>query len=158
VNRRARIAGAVLLSLSAGTVGCAGRSPWSLSGKPDLPAPVSASAPDSGSILAKYDNSKNGSFAEPSVQLPAHAGAKKTIGGTVSGAMSSAFTKTKDALTIEPKVIKAPDPLSLSSPAEDVGPELHLASARMYESQGNFRRASELYEKALAEAPNDLNL
>jgi Tfp pilus assembly protein PilF len=149
----------VLLSLSAGTAGCAGRSPWNFSGKPDLPPPVSASAPDTNSVLAKLDGKPDHSFASPSLKPPAASGAKKpVVGGTVGSAVASAFAKTKDALTIKPKVISAPDPLSLSSPASDVGPELHLASARMYESQGNPRRAEELYQKALAEAPNDLNI
>lgn len=159
VNRRRRIAGAVALSLAAAAPGCAGPSPWAnLAGKPDLPAPVSVTAHSGNNSiekLAQLDHSGNARFAEPSVQTVA---AKKPVGGAVGGAIASAFRKTKEALTIEPKVIKAPDPLSLSTPTGRVGPELHFASARMHESQGNINRADALYRKAIEGAPRDLNL
>jgi Tfp pilus assembly protein PilF len=159
VNRRRRIAGAVALSLAAAAPGCAGPSPWSsLAGKPELPAPISVTAhagDPSIEKLSQLDHSSNARFAEPSVQTIA---AKKPAGGAVGGAIASAFQKTKAALTIEPKVVKAPDPLSLSTPTGDVGTELQFASARMHESQGNIERADALYRKAIEGSPRDLNL
>lgn len=164
MKRRTKIASAVVLSLATAAPGCAGKSPWSgLSAKPDLPAPASVGAQSNEGALAKlahFGDSRSPGFAEPSVQPPQPVGAaeNQTFTGSIGGAVTSAFQKTKEALTIEPTVVRAPDPLSLSTPAKEVGPEIHFASARMHENQGNFAKADELYQKALHEAPSDLNV
>jgi Tfp pilus assembly protein PilF len=145
----------MLLSLTA--AGCAGKSPWdSFSSKPDLPPPASVGA-ESKNPLAKlvdYKSDDQHQFAQPSVKTPAPSGSS----GGVTGALGAAVAKTKQALTIEPKVEHAPDPLSLASGPVEVGPELHFASARVHESQGNINRADELYRQALAAAPGDLTI
>ncbi len=163
VTRRAQIAGALLVSLATTTNGCAGQSTWSRGGDAlDLPAPaISDVAANEGPLakLAQYDGGADTKFAEPSYQPPRPAGAKKTsLFGNFKNQMSSAASKTKDALTIEPKVVAAPDPVSLSSPAGNVGAELYFASARVHERQGNTAKADELYRKALQEKPNDLQV
>jgi Tfp pilus assembly protein PilF len=140
--------------LSWAASGCAGASPWG--GAEPI---VAEKNKDPMAILAQFDGSKEPRFAEPSFTPPRPAGAPRTsVFGGFGGAVNSAMTKTKDALTIEPKVVRAPDPLSLTDGPRDVGPELYFASARMHESQGNTNKADELYRKALAEASNDLSI
>lgn len=162
MNRRARITGALVLSLTASTVGCAGKSPWDpFSSKDALPPPASfgaAAEKDPLAKLASYKGEEQQPFAQPSVKAPAPAGAATASAGGVTGALGAAMSKTKKALTIEPKVEKAPDPLSLTDGPVDVGPEIHFASARMHESKGNVSRADELYRQALTEAPGDLEI
>jgi tetratricopeptide (TPR) repeat protein len=151
----------MLLSLAASSTGCAGPSPWGPGGNPDLPPPVTSTAQSDNSplsVLANYDGEST-SFAQPSLRPPqVNGAAEKSFGAGISSAVGSAIAKTKDALTIKPKVIPAPDPLSLSNESRDVGPEIYFASARMQESQGNVPRADELYRKALEEAPKDLGV
>lgn len=126
----------------------------------NLPPPASASAGDSSGALAaiaKYDGGDQG-FPKPSYQSPSAVGARRnTVTGTLGNAFSSAVEKTKDALTIEPKVVPAEDPLSLSNTPTQVGPSIYYASARLHESQGNFTKADELYKQALQAAPDDLD-
>jgi len=120
-----------------------------------LPPPASASN-SSGPLgrLSEYKGDQR--FPQPSYQPPATAGQRKTVAGAITGAFSSAVDKTKDALTFEPKVIPAEDPLSLSNTPKEAGPTVYFASARLHESKGNFEKADELYRKALEGAPNDL--
>jgi tetratricopeptide (TPR) repeat protein len=98
-------------------------------------------------------------FAKPSFQNPRPSGPQETsLAADMKGAVNSAWANTKEAVTIEPKVVHAPDPLSLSSPAGELGADVYFASARLFESQGNVAKADELYRKALAVAPADLTL
>ncbi|MBW3596219.1 MAG: tetratricopeptide repeat protein [Planctomycetes bacterium] len=141
-----RIMAAAALAMAAFS-GCAGKSPWtSFAGKPDLPPPVSVTAHSGDDDFDKL------------AQLDAAHSAEKPPGGVVGGAIASAFQKTKEAFTIEPKVVKAPDKLSLSTPTGEAGPALFIASARMHESQGNVAKAEALYLKALEESPQDLDI
>jgi hypothetical protein len=48
------------------------------------------------------------------------------------------------------------DPTSLDSKHKPVGPDVHIAAGRMYETQGKFPEALGQYEKALKASPNDL--
>jgi tetratricopeptide (TPR) repeat protein len=156
VNRRVRITGAMLLSL---TAGCAGNSPWSAA--PALPAPASVGAASKSPLekLKNYGDRDEPQFAKPNVQPPRPSGPQETsFSSDVNGAVNSAWAKTKSAFTIEPKVVHAPDPLSLNSPVGEMGADVYFATARLHESQGNLARADELYRKALEISPNDLTL
>jgi Tfp pilus assembly protein PilF len=50
-----------------------------------------------------------------------------------------------------------PDATRLDAPSRKVGPEVHIAAARLMENQNNFTDAEEQYQKALKISPNDLN-
>ena len=50
-----------------------------------------------------------------------------------------------------------PDATRLDAPSKKVGPEVHVAAARMMENQSNFKGAEEQYQKALKTSPNDMN-
>lgn len=50
-----------------------------------------------------------------------------------------------------------PDATRLDAPAKKVGPDVHVAAARLMENQNNFTEAEQQYEKALKLSPNDLN-
>jgi len=68
----------------------------------------------------------------------------------------SAMSKVASALTIEPKVIKAPDPVRLVGNTTHVGYEVHLEAGRFFENQGQFDRAQDQYRRALEKEPNQL--
>jgi tetratricopeptide (TPR) repeat protein len=50
-----------------------------------------------------------------------------------------------------------PDVTRLDAPSKKVGPEVHVAAARLLENQSKFDEAEAQYEKALKAAPNDMN-
>jgi Tfp pilus assembly protein PilF len=60
------------------------------------------------------------------------------------------------AITPQPRVTPAADPISLSSAPEKVSGDLHYQAARVYESQNNIPRAIGHYQQALEAAPRDL--
>jgi Tfp pilus assembly protein PilF len=70
-------------------------------------------------------------------------------------AFKKATTAVADALTIEPKVVPAPDATSLAS-NEEVGPEVYLAAARLHETQNDMAGAAAQYQKALRADPKNL--
>jgi tetratricopeptide (TPR) repeat protein len=63
-----------------------------------------------------------------------------------------------DAFTLEPKVVPAYDPISLAGQPRQVGSDLHIQAARVYEAQGNMVAAADHYRRALADQPNDPQL
>ncbi len=71
-------------------------------------------------------------------------------GNPVSSTFKKATRSVVDALTIKPKVVKARDPTSLSSPTGPIGPDLYVTAARLAESNEEFGDAQTQYEKALA--------
>jgi Tfp pilus assembly protein PilF len=62
----------------------------------------------------------------------------------------------KSALTPQPTVIPADDPIRLSTPTTGVGPDLHYQAACLYEGQGNATAAARHYQKALEVQPDDI--
>lgn len=49
------------------------------------------------------------------------------------------------------------DPLRLDNPTKKLGPEVHVAAARLFENQSKFVEAQDHYQKALQVAPKDLS-
>lgn len=78
------------------------------------------------------------------------------IGKRIGLRIKQAAQRIPDALTIEPRVKQAPDPLSLSTPSGPIDAELFTSAARLYERQGNLRKAEASYKSALKIDPNDL--
>lgn len=64
--------------------------------------------------------------------------------------------QVSDSLTIKPKVDRADDPVSLSSPPKQIPAEFYTQAAWCAEQQGNLTAAVNQYEKALEIAPRDL--
>jgi tetratricopeptide (TPR) repeat protein len=60
----------------------------------------------------------------------------------------------KNALTIQPKVIPADDPVSLASDPGPLTPDLFVAAAAVLEQQNRTAEAAQKYEQALAAAPD----
>ncbi len=126
-----------MLALTVALSGCAGRSPFasfgmgSKSPKSDAPQMAGKSTYDGFTVTEPQSEAKGNVF-------------------------SKSFNKVADAMTIKPKVVKADDPVSLSSQPKEIGPELYLSLARMHEHRGNFDTAINQYHKALEVAPQDL--
>lgn len=83
----------------------------------------------------------------------------KAAQSSQAGASPSAWKKATDAvsgaLKIEPKEVPAPDATNLAS-GKDVGPEVHMAAARLHETQGDSQGAAVQYQKALRADPKNL--
>jgi Tfp pilus assembly protein PilF len=82
---------------------------------------------------------------------------------TVGTALTSAYSKTKQAVT-SPFTSGTPkdsqsgitDPTSLASKTNSVAPEFQVVHGQMYEQQGQFDKAKDLYSKALEIDPQNL--
>lgn len=66
-----------------------------------------------------------------------------------------AATSLASSLEIKPQTISAADPVSLGTDTPQVGADLHLQAARLYESQKNIPQAVSHYQQALAASPDD---
>ena len=71
----------------------------------------------------------------------------------ISGAFKNASHSVRDALTIKPKVIKAPDPLALDNMPTKIDIDLYYQAGRVAESNGNMTLAIQHYERGLKEQP-----
>ena len=92
------------------------------------------------------ENGGNAAFdAEPKSTTEKIGGAIKKASATVTG-----------ALTMKPKVVKAPDPLALDNMPKDLGIDLYYQAGRVAESNGNPAAAIKQYERGLEEQPNHL--
>lgn len=101
---------------------------------------------------------------EPSVSIPAATSPAGDLsqGGDEGGwsfgsRIKSAATAAREALTIKPREVPAPDPVRLDSrPPDNVKAPVFVSAARVYEMQGRLEEAREYYEKALAAEPKHL--
>lgn len=71
----------------------------------------------------------------------------------IGGAFKTASHTVTDALTLKPKVVKAPDPLALDSMPEKIDIDLYYQAGRVAESNGNMPMAIQHYERGLQEQP-----
>lgn len=71
----------------------------------------------------------------------------------IGGALKKATATVSSALTIKPRVTKAPDPLALDSMPRKVGIDVYFQAGRLAESNGNRAAAMQQYERALREDP-----
>ena len=147
-----------IMAAMAAASGCASQSPFG-----DSAFPAAADGGSNPGVLAALNppaanhgwtasapSSLGGSPAGPGNWPPAAAGAPPR-----TGFLSTALGSLGDAFRLEPKVLPAPDPISLASEPGAVGPEMHFHAARLYESQGNVREAIAQYRQVLAMAPQD---
>jgi tetratricopeptide (TPR) repeat protein len=74
----------------------------------------------------------------------------------VSGALKKATATVGGALTLKPRVDKAPDPLALDNMPAKIGIDLYYQSGRLAESNGNPAAAIKQYERGLEENPDHL--
>ncbi len=80
---------------------------------------------------------------------------------SMGSAMSSAYSKTKDAVTKPFSGTPLPNsdnPTSLSNmpPKSSLGPEIWVTNGQLYESQSNFDKALDNYTKALELEPDNV--
>lgn len=71
----------------------------------------------------------------------------------ISGAIKKATATVSSALTIKPRVTKAPDPLALENMPRKVGIDMYFQAGRLAESNGNMSAAIYQYERGLREDP-----
>jgi tetratricopeptide (TPR) repeat protein len=94
---------------------------------------------------------------EPGASEDPFAGfANKPKGNALTNAWHKATTSMGDALRIEPKVIPAPDPTTLSSRTPELGFEVYYQAAKLAEQQGRNDQAISQYQRALEKAPDNL--
>ncbi len=109
-------------------------------GDPNRPAPYQPPPPNGAS-----PQSFNQPGLNPYGQAPVNSGNPLLAG----------FRSIGQALTIEPRVIPATDPISLANQPQDIGADLHFQAAQVYESQQNITGAITHFQKALAISPRD---
>ena len=80
----------------------------------------------------------------------------KTTTQKFSGAVKKASATVASALTIKPKVHKAPDPLALDNMPKKIGVDLCYQAGRLAEANGNPAAAIKQYERGLADQPKHL--
>jgi Tfp pilus assembly protein PilF len=80
---------------------------------------------------------------------------KKGFSESVASSWKSMTGKVSDALTIKPKQVKAPDPVSLDSNPGPLNPELFVATAAILEGSRKFDQAQQQYDKALKIDPKN---
>ena len=125
-----------------------------LAGCANKPPAGSTAGPQTG-LLQSFAN-QDGGGAE--VSLPtANSFADQTPKSSgMASALKRATRKVQDALTIEPKVISAEDPVRLSDLPSHVGAKVYRKAGSLYESRGNSEAAIAQYERALEIAPGDM--
>lgn len=64
-------------------------------------------------------------------------------------------SQTDTGMQYAPNSIPPDDPLSLQNTPENIGPEIYVKAAQLYEFNGNLDRAAAQYELALKVAPED---
>ena len=74
----------------------------------------------------------------------------------ISSALKKATATVGSALTVKPRVDKAPDPLALDNMPAKIGIDLFYQSGRLAESNGNPAAAIKQYERGLEQDPNHL--
>ena len=74
----------------------------------------------------------------------------KTKSKSFYDGVAAQFAKLTKAVTPQPKIIKAPQPTSLSSGVDRLSPEVLVSSAKIYEEAGDHVKAAEHYRNALA--------
>lgn len=87
------------------------------------------------------------SATSPAGQAPRVARSERPAFGS---RLWSAAASAREALTIKPREVPAPDPVSLSTSTVGMEAPVFVSAARVYEMQGRLKDAREHYEKALA--------
>jgi Flp pilus assembly protein TadD len=119
-------------------------------------ASVAAATPD----VSKHLSQQMASGAKPAGKATAALGGQRPV--EKDNFLVASWKKTTAAVTgtLTPKATteeSTSDPLRLDQPTKKVGPEVHVAAARMLENNGKAAEAQAQYQKALQTAPNDLN-
>lgn len=73
---------------------------------------------------------------------------------TMAQATGGARSSWSQALRIQPKVVKAPDPTALQTKSPRVTADIHLQTAQLHEVRGNVPEAVAAYQRALQLDPN----
>ena len=76
--------------------------------------------------------------------------------GKIGSAVKKATSSVTSALTLKPKVMKAPDPVSLSSMPEHINVAVIYQAGRLAESKGDRAAAIKQYTRAVEEDPEHL--
>ena len=81
-----------------------------------------------------------------------------SIGKRIALRIKGADQRIPESLPIEPKVIPAKDPPSLSTKPDPVDVDLYISAARMHETYGNIPSAEQAYSKALQLQPKHVEV
>ncbi len=102
----------------------------------------------------KVASTLNTSAAENTVeQTGGFTATAKSAWNATTGAVTSVFSRSKDASEETSTVVD--DPLSLSNSPEKVNAEIYLANGQLWESTGDLAKAMESYTRALGSDPNN---
>jgi tetratricopeptide (TPR) repeat protein len=160
MNVKRKVAVTVLMGAGLGLAGCqsptlGGLAFWNKSGS----VPSASAAPDVGKQRYEGLSKEFGSQSSRTASSVGLGGQKPPeTENFLTASWKKTTTAVGGAFAAKPKTEDSPnDPLRLDSPAKKVGPEVHVAAARLLENQSKFDQAQAEYEKALKLAPNDVN-
>ena len=81
----------------------------------------------------------------------------KQIGMFFVGTFKKVADNLSDSLIIKPKIVRAVDPVKLSSQSEPLSVDVLMSAARLYERQNNRQQAERAYRRAVEKSPENLD-
>ncbi len=93
---------------------------------------------------------------EQNKQTSAWSGEPESTTHKIGSAVKKASSSVASALTLKPKVDKAPDAVSLSSMPDKINVDVYYQAARLADSSGNAEMAIKQYKRALQEDANHI--
>ncbi len=99
-------------------------------------------------LISQIENKKNAT-AWPDLK-------EESTTEKIGSAVKKASSSVASALSLKPKVVKAPDPVALDSMPDKINVGVYYQAGRLAESSGNVERAIKQYERALNDDPNHI--
>ena len=148
----------VLLTL---TGGCGSTSPFSSSASTSSLGAGGAAA--GAPLAAATARPSQGSPMMPSAAPGASptsltATGQPTTGNFFTSSWQNTTQSLANTFTVQPKVVRAYDPTSISGSQPEVGADLYLQAGRVLQQQGNLAAAEDQYLKAFSKAPRDIRV
>lgn len=143
----------VLLALT----GCGSTSPFSSA------TPASNLAQGPAALAGSTNRPPHASPMLPSTAAGANPTAMSASSQPGSGNfLTSSWQNTTQGLartfSVQPKVVRAYDPTSVTGNQPEVGADLYLQAGRVLQQQGNLAAAEDQFRKALAKSPRDVRV
>ncbi len=139
-------------------MGCSSVSPFATTDQVPIGAQIANNTPgvaerSAQNLLSPFNSGSQQSLTQTGVN--SYRQGPPTRNNPFLASLRSVTASIEKALTIEPRVIPAPDPTSLIGEMPKVGSDLHFHAAKVYEHQNNVAGAVSHYQKALQISPGD---
>jgi len=140
--------------------GCSSTSPFATTAQKPVPIatqmanhPQGLPSPTTSTQPPQFGGDSRQQFTQTAPNTYSQA-VEKPVNPFFAGLRSTSET-IGNAFTFEPQVIPASSPTSLANQPTNIGADLHLQAAQVYEGQQNIPGAISHFEKALVKSPGD---